>query len=295
MILATASFLLSATQPSLAFVARFYKAGNAKSQFELYVSDMQGNNRKVLKTPVEPVAVQWIGHDRLAWFSENALYTSKLSPWKPVLVKKTSTLHFGESRWRHTEPGMPELVEDFDRSKGVFVLDLKSLKLEPAMPTPGHGEYPLPDSKPTKYIDPNDPNHPIIVNSTKSDEFYEGFEYYVGGKVVKQEWPVYRAWYDDGQNKVWIWYGSHTSTSGNINALMLFQKGKTPKALFDNANAVDFWPARDLYAYCTPRDTSTLGKKEVWTSELHLGDWKKGYDRPILKGLVWAPSVSIRP
>ena len=288
MILATASFLLSASQPSLAFVARFYKPGNAKSQFELFVSDMNGQNRKELKTPVEPVAVQWIGHDRLAWFSEKALYTSKLSPWKPVLVKKTTTLRFAESRTRNTEPGMPEFVEDFDRSKGVFILDPKTLKLERAADSPRHQDIPISDDQQTSIPDPNNPDHPIKAKR------FEGFSYWLNGKEAKSEWDAFRAWTTDG-GRLWISIGSHTSTSGDINGLMLFEKGKKPKTIFENGNCVDFWPARDLYAYCTPRDTSTLGKKQVWSSELHVGDWKKGTDRTILKGLVWVPSVSIRP
>ena len=84
MLLASAIFSAIATQPSLSFVARFYKPGALKSQFELYVSDLTGKNQRMLKTPEEPVAVQWIGHDRLAWFSEKGLWTSKLSPWKPT-------------------------------------------------------------------------------------------------------------------------------------------------------------------------------------------------------------------
>ena len=291
MVLIPAFVLLTSPQPSLAFVARFYKSGSAKSHFELYVSDLSGGNRKMLKTAEEPRAVQWVGHDRLLWVSENALWTSKLSPWKPVLVKKTTTLHFGESRYRDTEPGMPELVEDFDRAKGVFILDPNTLKLEQAVNSPHHQDISIPDSGEIMIKDPNNEDnfHPVKVTR------YDGFEYWLNGKPEKSDWGVFRAWYSDNASRLWLSIGSHTSTSGDINGIMLFEKGKKPRMIFENANCVDFWTARGTYAYCTPRDTSTLGKKDVWTSELHVGDWKKGTDRTILKGLVWVPSVSIRP
>jgi hypothetical protein len=289
MLLASAIFSVIATQPSLSFVARFYKPGASKSQFELYVSDLTGKNQRLLKTPEEPVAVQWIGHDRLAWFSEKGLWTSKLSPWKPTLVKKTTTLHFESSRNRMTEPGMPEFVEDFDRSKGVFILNPASIKLEPAMETPHHEEIEIPGEEETTIPDPSNPEHPI------KGKRFDGFSYWSNGKEIKSEWDMFRAWTSDGGAKLWLGIGSHSSTSGDINGVMLFEKGKKPKTIFEDGNCVDFWSGRSLFAYCTPRDTSALGKKQVYTSQLHVGDWKKGNNVTILKGLVWVPSVSIRP
>ena len=288
MFVAIAAVALTASQPSLAFVARFYKSGSAKSRVELFVSDLSGGNRKQLRTGEEPVAVQWIGHDRLAWFSENALYTSKLSPWKPVLVKKTTTLHFGESRNRDTEPGMPILVEDFDRSKGIFTLNPVSLKIEQAMESPHHQDIAISEDQETTIPDPSNPDHPIKAKR------FDGFTYWLNGKETKSDWDAYRAWKTD-DTKLWINIWSHTSTSGDINGVMLFEKGRQPRTLFEDGNCVDFWPERSTFAYCTPRDTSALGKKQVWTSELHVGDWKKGTNKVILKGLVWVPSVSIRP
>jgi hypothetical protein len=288
MLIASTLLAVVAAQPSMAFVARFYKSGTAKSRFELYVSDLAAGNRKVLPTTEEPVAVQWIGHDRLAWFSEQGLWTSKLSPWKPIKIKKTTTLHFGDSRHRNTEPGMPELVEDFDRTKGVFVLNPKTLTVDRAADSPHHGDIDLPDEQPFSIPDPNQVDHPI------KGKLFDGFSYWANGKEVKSDWDLFRAWTTDG-DKLWLGIGSHTSTSGDINGLMLFEKGKEPRIIFENGNCVDFWPERNTYAYCTPRDTSTLGKKQVWSSELHVGDWRKGTGRTVLKGIVWVPSVSIRP
>jgi hypothetical protein len=289
MIFASTLLAAAATQPSLAFVARFYKTGAAKSKFELYVSEMTGKNRKLLKTTDEPGSVQWIGHDRLAWFGDKGLWTSKLSPWNPILVKKTTTLHFEQSRYRKTEPGMPEMVEDFDRSKGVFILDPKSLKLEPVMETPHHEDINIPDEDSVSIPDPSNPDHPVKAKR------FDGFTFWSNGKEETSEWDIFRAWNSDGGSKLWLGTGSHSSSSGDINGLMLFEKGKKPRTIFENANCADFWPSRSRFAYCTSRETSTLGKKEVWTSEMHVGDWIKGTDKTLLKGLVWVPSVSIRP
>ena len=289
MLLAPTIFAVIATQPSLAFVARFYKQGATKSQFELYISDLTGKNRKLLRTSDEPGSVQWIGRDRLAWFGDKGLWTSKLSPWKPILLKTTTTLRFGESRYRNTEPGMPEMVEDFDRTNGVFILNPITLKLEPAMETPHHEEIAIPDEDVMTIADPSNPDHPI------KGKRYDGFSYWANGKEVKSEWDMFRAWTADGGAKLWLGIGSHSSTSGDINGVMLFEKGKKPRTIFEDANCADFWQGRSLFAYCTSRDTSALGKKQVYTSELHVGDWKKGNNVTILKGLVWVPSVSIRP
>ena len=184
---------------------------------------------------------------------------------------------------------MPELVEDFDRTKGVFTFNPTTLKVEPAMPMPRHQDIVISDEKQTEVPNPSSPDHPISLRKS------EGFNYWRGTKEDSCEWPPERVWTSDGGTRLWIQIGSHTSTSGDINGVQLFEKGRDPRTLFDDANCVDFWSGRSVYAFCTPRETSTLSKKEVWTSELHVGDWKKGTDKAILKGLVWVPCVSIRP
>ena len=287
MISLIAAFAISANQPSLAFVARFYKPGPHKSQFQIFVSDLSGNGRKVLKTPEEPNAVQWIGKDQLVWTAKSGIWTSKLSMWHPMLVKDSKGLNFCESRWRVSQPGHPELQKGQDETKGIFQLNPQKGEIEQIVRTPNHTETALSDDTFTKFDDPNDPDHPISLKK------YEGFGFWQDGKMVTNEWSAFRAWSLGTQ--LWIYMGSHDSTSGDINGIMLFEKGKKARTIFENANMFDFWRDRAIYAYCSPRTTSKLGKKEVWPSELHIGDWKKGTDRAILKGLVWVPSVSIRP
>lgn len=275
-------------QPNLAFVARFYKTGNAKSRFELYISDFDGGNRKLLSTPMEPNFVQWVGKNRLVWTADKGIYSSALSPWKPTLVKKTDTLRFRESRWRRNKPGMPEFEGNLT-SGDVYTLNLGTLKLEKLKVEDNGNEIPIRDDGPMRFSDPSAPNQYIHATA------YDGFTYQVDGKEVKSEWNIYRAWFAEKNTQLWLVIGSHDSTSGDTNGMMLFEKGKKPRTIFEDANNVDFWPARNTYAYCTSRETQTLDRKEVWTSELHIGDWAKGTNKAILKGLVWVPSVSIRP
>ena len=181
------------------------------------------------------------------------------------------------------------MIEDFDRTKGVFVLDPKTLKIEQAMETPRHTDIEIDSEKEVSIPDPSNPDHPI------KGKLFDGFRYWQNGKEVKSDWDVFRAWNTNGGSTLWLVMGTHVSSSGDINGVMLFEKGKAPKTIFEDANCFDFWQDRNAFAYCTPRDTSSLGKKQVWTSALHVGDWKKGTNRTILKGLVWVPSVSIRP
>ncbi len=288
MILAPVALAIAA-KPSLAFVARFYKSGSAKSRMEIYVSDLSGANRKQLATTEEPNFVQWVGHDRLVWNTQKGLWTSKLSPWKPVKVSSDTNLGFQESRYRTWAPGSPSILRDYGEAKGIWNLNPKTLKLEQIVPTPTHDEVTLDDEKKVEVANPSSPEHPISMQK------YEEFEYWANGKMNKCEYTPFRAVTSDGGERLWLYVGTHNSTSGAVNSILLFEKGKEPRWLMEDANLFDFWRERAVFAYCTPRETSTLGKLQVWTSALHVGDWKKGTDKAIVKGLVWVPSVSLRP
>lgn len=289
MILSSLAFATVAAQPSLAYIARFYKPGAAKSRFEIYVSNLDGSNQKKLTSTDEPHFIHWIGKDRLAWTTEKGVYTSKLSPWKPALVKNSANYNFRESRWRTSEPGQPDFMQGFDDSKGFFHLNPQSLKLEPTTPTNNPDEYTLSDETTTDVANPCDANHSLSMKK------YEAFHYWAKGAEVQSDFDAMRAIKSDGGKSLWVVTGTHDSTTGDTNCLMLFQQGKQPRTIFDNANAFDLWWSRPTFAYCTTRELKSLGGKQVWTSELHVGDWTKGADKTIIKGLVWIPSVSIRP
>ncbi|MBI1335069.1 MAG: hypothetical protein GC165_19575 [Armatimonadetes bacterium] len=289
MVLATASFVLAAAQPTLAFIARLYKPGKEKSRFELYVSNLDGSDRKLLRTPETPNFVQWVGTDRLAWFTDSGLYTSKLSPWKPTLVRKAINLGFVESRWKMAEPGVPEIVEDYDRSKGVMTIDPTTVALMPFQEPPSKDDIVLSEAIATDLPNPSSPEHRLKLTCLAP------FEYWSNGKAANCDWMALRARTTDSGSKLWVFIGDHDSTTGDVNGVMLFERGKEPKTIFDTANGFDFWPMRPAYAYCTTRELSPLGSVKVWTSELHIGDWTKGSDKAILKGPVWVTSASIRP
>ncbi len=289
MILSSFAFAAIASQPSLAYIARIYKPGAAKSRFEIYVSNLDGTNRKMLTTAEEPHFIQWIGKDRLAWTTDKGVYTSKLSPWKPMFVKDSSNCNFRESRWRTSEPGQPDFMQGFDDSKGYFHLNPQTLQLEAATDPDNPDEYALNDEMATDILNPCDPSHNLSIKK------YETFHYWSKGKDVESDYDAMRAIKAEGGKSLWVITGTHDSTTGDTNCLMLFQQGKEPKTIFDDANGFDFWRGRNTYAYCTTRELTKLGSKQVWTSKLRVGDWSKGTNKTLLNGLIWIPSVSIRP
>lgn len=277
-----------AAQPQLAFVARFYKPGTQKSRMEIYTSDLTGGNRKRYQTSSEPYFIHWLGKDRLVWVGDKSVWTSKLSPWKPVKVS-SDDWGFQESRHRTFMPGSPIFWKEHDETKGNWILNATTLKLEQAMPDPNHGEIKLSEDTVTSVPNPSNPDHPLQL------KMYEEMSYWNQGKDVELDLTPFRAFNTDGGDKLWVVAGTHFSSSGTVTAVLLFEKGKAPRTILDYANQYDFLIERPTFAYCTPRETSALGKKQVWTSELHVGDWRKGTNKTILKGLVWVPSVSIRP
>lgn len=290
MILAAAVLAATASEPSLAFVARFYKPGTEKSRFELYVSDLQGKNRQLLTSTEEPNFVQWVGRDRLAWTTDTGLWTSKLSPWKPVRVLNSKSLSFTESRMRSTAPGAPEVELQNSETVTTYQINAATGKVTEASRAMLHDEIMLSEDSPVTIDNPSSPDHPLKLQK------FQGFEYWTEGRMESSESEPVRAWNTDNNSKLWLLIGTHDSTSGAVNGAMVFEKDKPAKVLFDGANCFDLWPSRSLFAYCTSRTTSQLdGKRQVWTSELHVGDWKKGSHWPVVKGLVWVPSVSLRP
>jgi hypothetical protein len=289
MILAASLFAIIAPEPSLAFVARFYKPGSEKSRFEIYVSDFEGKNRKSLPTTEVPNFVQWIGKNRLAWTSDTGLWTSKLSPWKPVKVLRSANVEFLDSRSRASEPGDPDIEVNTVGAQAFYKMDPSSGKIAATQKAIGHDEIMLTEGSPVTIDNPSSADHPLKL------QMYETFEYWNGEKMDTCDGEPVRAWNSDNGAKLWVLVGTHSSSSGAVNEMVLFEKDKAPKKLFADANLFDLWPGRAKYAFTTSRETTPLGKLQVWTSELRMGDWKTGNQWTVVKGLVWVPSASIRP
>jgi hypothetical protein len=272
---------------SLAYVARFYRMGTAKSRFELYLSNFDGQKRLLLPTKEEPNQAQWLGTNKIAFTTESGLWVGSISKWAPKLIKKGSDIHFKESRWRINEPGNPEVELDYEQTE-CYQIDPKGEKLIATSAAPDEGMIQLGDS-PVEVPNPNEPMKPFVLKQ------FEGFDYDDEGRKMSSVAEAQYAIAGKNKKEVWIFCGTHSSTSGSINSLYYFKEGESPRILIEDANGFDFWRKRNTFAFCTSRTTTSLGNKKVWSSELHVGDWKKGTKKVIVKGLAWVGSVSIRP
>lgn len=288
-------FLAAAKPDQLAFIARFYKPGKAKSSYHIYLSALDGSKRRQLPFDKDAWRIGWLGKDRLAIVGDEGIYVSALTPWKPKLIQGSKGYGFADSRNRVNPPGKPQLTKDDEPAEAR--INLETLSIEPAMGQPSHTE--LTGDEDGKYT-VTEPNGGKLILQVG-----EPFEYLVKGKAIRCEWSFRRGWESPrrGQlapHRLFIIASDHNSTNGDINMLLLFEKAKQPRTIFDNANAFDFFEERNAFAYCTPRDTLPLNPKDknsklIWASQLHVGDWRKGTDRVILSGAVHAVSVSIRP
>lgn len=292
----SALVLLAASQPDqLAFIARFYKPGKAKSSYHIYLSALDGSKRRQLPFDKDAWRVGWLGKDRLAIVSDEGIYVGAVTNWKPKLIPGSKGYGFVDSRDRINPPGEPQLTKDDEATEAS--INPQTLTIQPTMKQPTHTELSAGEDGKYTVTEPNGGKLNLEVG--------EPFDYLVKGKVTRCDWSFRRGWESPrrGQlapHRLFLLASDHNSTNGDVNMLLLFEKSKQPRAIFENANAFDFFQGRNTYAYCTPRDTLPLNPKDknsklIWTSQLHVGDWLKGTDRVILSGAVHAVSVSIRP
>ena len=96
---------------------------------------------------------------------------------------------------------------------------------------------------------------------------------------------------------MWLYSWSHNSTSGSDECLYLLDwRTGNLKAIFTEAEDFDFWPKRATYAFVSQRNLSTYhGNHVLFTALAHVGNWKTGQQWTIVKGLVEATSISLRP
>jgi hypothetical protein len=278
-----------ASQDRLAVVARFYKPGKAKSRFELYLDGEFGGRKRQLTMPKEPNRAVWVSSSSLLVQTDLGWYLGDVKSWKPKLLKDTGDYNVVESKYRSWKPGEPEF--SIDEQPSHFVFDLKSSKFK-TLANSKNQDVPLAEEGPTEIDEPN--------GGKLSVEPFQFFSYKIGEKQVEAEYEFQRAWRN--KERLFVMTGTHSSTSGSVNSLILFEKGNEPRILVREANNIDFHESRGYYAYCTPRTTSPLEPKnpksiQVWSSELIVGNWlsRTVPMRRLYSGAVHVSSVSIRP
>lgn len=275
-------FALAVQPDELAFVARFYKPGSAKSRYELYVSNREAKQRRLLPMPEEPFRAVWQGKNHLLVETDKHWYVGDVRAWKPVLIKGALDQNLVESRNRAYPPGEPWF--QVDEQPGYLKFDLAKRAFVPH-PSAKSGDIPLNEEGLTEVQDPNG-------NTLKLQQF-EPFSFLVKGKEVAADYEFQRVWRVG--DSMFMVCGTHSSSSGSVNQVVALLKGQAPRVVIPEANSFDFVASRPLFAYCTPRSTSPLGKIQVWSSELHVGDWRRGTEKAVLSGAIHVTTVSIRP
>lgn len=285
--LAIAIGMAQAAPYTLVYVARFYKPGKAKSRFEVYLSSSDGKQKLILPSKEEPNQAQWVGKNQIAFTTSSGIWLGSLEKWAPKLIQKGGEVHFKDSRWRIHEPGNPEVELDYEQTE-YYQIDSQSSKLIVTQATPDEGMIQLGET-PVEVPNPNEPMKPFMLTQ------FENFDYDIEGKRKTSEYEAQYAVASPNRKEVWIYCGTHSSTSGDVNSLLYLKESERPRMIFSEANSFDFWKKRSIFAYCTTRTTVPFQGKQVWASQLHVGDWKKGTDTTLLKGPVWISSISIRP
>ena len=266
MILATASFLLSVSQlspPRLAFAARFYKQGKAKSRIELYVSDLGAGHRRLLPTTEVPVNVIWLDTNRLAWFSgyedrNRHYWVSSIRHWAPKLSMEGANRLAIASR---------EAIVPVTGGKEV-------------LPEEGVGEHLTMSNVEDKL-----PASRVGWLTLKS-----------GQKTWKFENEALHIWKTQNGRRLWVLSGYRPTGFLEIDELSLWEKGLSPRTIFSNAGQYDFREDRDIYAFRTPFITRKLNDgRHVWVTDLHVGNWTRRTEKTVIQGLAEIIAVSVRP
>jgi hypothetical protein len=281
MLATLALFHAISTGPELAFIGRFYRPGKEKSTYQLFVSSWDGKSRAIYDTPGNLESVRWVGPNHLAVRNEKGILVGELPNWKPKLIPKSKDFYFTESRWVTTGRGTPQ-VEDLNGNRS-FTIQLDPPAIVPLESAEMRKDLSLDENDSTEVRDPDG-------NWLKLTQ-YEPVTYKDGGRNFFSDWNFIRGW-KSGEN-LFLIMGDRTSSTGDLNQIALLEKGKLSRMLFPTANAFDFDPESPFYAYCTPRTTSPLGKIQVWTSELHVGNWQTFERRVMLKGVKHIASVSV--
>jgi hypothetical protein len=280
---------IDAGQERLAVVARFYKPGKAPSRFEVYLDGEFGGQKRQLKMPREPHRAVWVSSSSLLVQTDSGWYLGDVKSWKPKLLNDSGDYNMVESRYRSWKPGEPEFTIDEQPSHFIFDPKLSKFKTQKTSATQ---DVSLAEEGATEIEEPN--------GGKLSVEPFQYFSYNLQNKTVQAEYEFQRAW--RSKERLFVMTGTHSSGSGSVNSLILFEKDKEPRVIFAEANNVDFHESRGYFAYCTPRTTAPLDPKNkksirVWSSELIAGNWisRTIPMRRLYSGAVHVSSVSIRP
>lgn len=296
--LATLALSLVAQPVALAYCARYYTTGQAKSGFRVYVCDQSGGARKQVSTSGRDASeVMWAGKDRLVWVED--AHGEKPTLWTATLTTKAKKLRdlakddVGERKWMTLAPGTAALISE---NGTIYVgADGKVSHGKPPeapvkrwLPTfadngewevTGSGGYTL------QAHQSEDRSYVKAVNKSGFTNMWVSEEQRLAQLMTTL----------DGKTAYLLTF-THDSTTGSHFGLIRFEFATGKSALvFDDATNADFWPGRPTLAWTTPRELKPIGGKQLWTNHMWVKDSQADWSKRVVTGNVWVLDAAIRP
>jgi len=270
--------------PLVAFAARFYSTDSRPSRFQVYVCDLSGRRlRQITRERTDCGSVRWDGPNRIVY--------SLRSDMKEVDLKtgRTKTLlrvpH--SSAWLKADPGRFSRGPGEDpiflaggglayavhagRVRKLKVLESRSLRL-PLKTSLGT----IDDSSEGLFLEraPGD----VTSLAIDTDDLAGGLE----------EVRVYN------KNLFFI-QASALSTWGTSHHLVTVRGDRAVELA--SGVELDADLDRKWIGWVTHRELANAPKigKHLWVSRVGVTDWRTGKSRVLVKGLVWADSISLSP
>ncbi|MBS1724684.1 MAG: hypothetical protein JSS66_17215 [Armatimonadetes bacterium] len=270
--------------PLLAYVAHSYDPPKTS----IFVCDTSGQARAIVASPAkEPYAVLWAGPSRLVWLSPGTDGVDEVwtSPWPNPAPRKLGE-YKGVAPWK-SQPGIPYLSYEGGGASEWFTV------------TPG-GELKASDPP----VDPYAALSSVVTSKDGKHEFriMDSVDVAVvqlsdgSGQTKTLELNLNQVRWDSTHDRLWIRTMRHDSTVGNRFALSTVDWGSmslTPR-IADYAQA-DFWPGRDLTAFCPPSILAKVGKKKQWVAALFCGNIRTGQFSKVVSGAIEVRCVAIQP
>ena len=256
--------------PLVAFTARIYNPPGStkpKSRCQLYLCDFDGRHRRQLTFGREDVI-------DLGWDSKTMLrFATASHPTRwigcDIRTGETSPL-----------PTPRKLDSEFHAWKSPKAL--------------------------VEEIDFDTANKPVLVRSPQrsgqlvlgeKDRYFEHDGQRVSVALPEFIYTVYRV---KASGDVWLLALTPEKGDryirGAMNLYRVDWKRSRVHLVMENADSPDWNPTRPTWAMCTLRDLAPYGDgREIWTSELWVGNWKLGARKKIMGGKVEYIDLALQP
>ncbi|MBS1709087.1 MAG: hypothetical protein JSS65_10240 [Armatimonadetes bacterium] len=289
---------------ALAYTARYYLPGDAKSTVRAYICDENGANRTAIsRGKADASEVAWAGPGRLVWIENGStdtpgLWTAAIGgePTKVRDLPKGAGLLRG---WALTEPGKPVYYETDETAGPFWEIQPDGTAKQVQKPVSALKDLMPEDTTAGSLTVEGSGGKPLALDFTEDTYTLSRVD---GGAKTKLDLPnlndlmLRHIFLPPSKDEAFIVGWTHDSTRGTHLGLVryAFATGKAT-TIFQDASDVDMWPGRRAVAWTTPRDLAPFGKKKVWTSQAWVGDMATGWQREVIKGSVFIFNFAVRP